>query len=207
MNELAEYLQRIGVLKSPYLIRAFGEVDRKNFVPEHFRNQAYEDVPLSIGYGQTISQPYTVAFMLGLLDPRPGETMLDIGAGSGWQTALLSHVAGQDEYHGRVWALERIPELCTLAQKNLAAYPELKKRVSFFCESAVTLPSVLPVLIQKIICAAELRTIPEEWIRRLGAGGTLVCPVESRIKKLVKRAGNAVQEESYDGFAFVPFIE
>lgn len=207
MNELAEYLQRVGVLKSPYLIRAFGEVDRKNFVPEYLRDQAYEDVPLPIGYDQTISQPYTVAFMLGLLDPRPGETMLDVGAGSGWQTALLSHVAGQDGCRGRVWALERIPELCALAQKNLAKYPELKKRISFFCESAVRLPHTLPPSVQKIICAAELHAIPEEWIRKLDIGGALVCPVGNQIKKLSKHIDGTVQEESYDGFVFVPFIE
>lgn len=207
MNELAEYLQQIGALKSRYLIHAFSEVDRKDFISEYLRWQAYEDVPLPIGHGQTISQPYTVAFMLGLLDPRPGEIVLDIGAGSGWQTALLSHVVGQNGYRGQVYALERIPELCALARKNLAKYPELEKRISFFCVSAVQLPHTLPTSVHKIICAAELRAIPEEWIHKLNTGGVLVCPVRNQIKKLIKHIDGTVQEESYNGFVFVPFIE
>ncbi len=80
-----------GYLKSPLLIEAFKKIDRKDFVPKDLGNLAYINEPLHIGFSQTISQPLTVAFMLELLDPRPGEKILDVGAGSGWQTALLAY--------------------------------------------------------------------------------------------------------------------
>ncbi|MBU4353125.1 L-isoaspartyl protein carboxyl methyltransferase, partial [Patescibacteria group bacterium] len=90
MNQLLKELIGAGVLKNQFVIAAFQKIDRKDFVTEECKNEAYLNVPLPIGYGQTISQPLTVAFMLEILQPEKGNKILEIGSGSGWQTALLS---------------------------------------------------------------------------------------------------------------------
>lgn len=90
---------------------AFRKVDRADFVPDSLLERADQNVPLPIGYGQTISQPSTVSFMLELLDSKPGNEILDIGSGSAWTTALLSAIAGET---GSVVGLEIIPELVAL---------------------------------------------------------------------------------------------
>src|SRR3989338_9901988 len=129
---------------------AFRAVPRANFVPQELRDQAYEDYPLPIGFGATISQPTTVAFMLEKLDVRLGQKVLDIGSGSGWTTALLAHLVGPK---GRVTGLEIVPELVTLGQRNLAKYYFLIRANKQIVESAeiqqaekgaVGLPRVAP---------------------------------------------------------------
>lgn len=93
-KELVQHLVFTGVLRTPAIVVAFKRVDRVDFVPEVYQDEAYQDYPLSIGFGQTISQPTTVAFMMELLGPMPGNTVLDIGSGSGWTTALLASLVG-----------------------------------------------------------------------------------------------------------------
>lgn len=117
--QLVEHLKQRGVLKTPALVEAFRAVDRRSFVPEEFFFNAYEDHPLPIGHGQTISQPWTVAFMLERLQPQPGNRVLDIGSGSGWTTALLAHVVGAE---GFVQGLELIDALVELGQQNLSLW-------------------------------------------------------------------------------------
>ena len=95
MDELIKNLIKSGVLRSSIIINALGSIDRVDFVPAEFRDEAYNDYPLSIGQGQTISQPYTVVFILELLSPQPGEKILEIGFGSGWQTAILAYMVSK----------------------------------------------------------------------------------------------------------------
>ena len=109
---LTIYLQESGVLKTPLIIDAFNAIDRKDFLPENIQDMAYSDEALPIGEGQTISQPYTVAFMLGLLDPRPGHIVLDVGAGSGWQTALLAHIVSSDNAVRRYFSAHPAQTAC-----------------------------------------------------------------------------------------------
>ena len=90
-EKLHRKLIRGGHLKTPRIIKAFKEIDRKNFLPEDLHDAAYFDQALPIGHGQTISQPLVVAFMLELLDPQPGEKILDVGTGSGWVATLIAH--------------------------------------------------------------------------------------------------------------------
>ena len=118
-QSLINHLINVGVLKTPEIIKAFYKIDRAFFVPKEFHDYAYEDYPLSIGYGATISQPYTVAFMLELLQPKKGEKILDVGSGSSWTTALLAHIVG---IKGKIFGVEIVPELIKFAKDNLKKF-------------------------------------------------------------------------------------
>ncbi|MGB9681196.1 MAG: protein-L-isoaspartate O-methyltransferase family protein, partial [Minisyncoccia bacterium] len=128
-EELIKELIEEGVLKSPKLIEAFLKIDRKDFVLEDLKEYAYLNQPLSIGFGQTISQPLVVAFMLELLEVQEGEKILDIGSGSGWTTALLSYLTGEK---GKVFAIERIPELKEFGEENVKKYNFVEKGIAKF---------------------------------------------------------------------------
>ena len=154
-NQLAAFLKETGVLKSAKVISAFETVDRRDFVPEEMKNLAYVDEPLPIGFGQTISQPSTVAFMLERLDVCDGDIVFDVGSGSGWQAALLAHIVGPT---GKIYTAEIIPELCEFAQENIKEYPELVERLVSECGNAATGVQSLPPResLDKIIAAATL---------------------------------------------------
>ena len=106
-SELVRHLIEEGYLKTERIIGAFSAIDRADFVLEEYKSEVYGDYPLPISYGQTISQPATVAFMLELLQPEAGDKVMDAGSGSGWQTAILASIVGEK---GSVYAVERIPE-------------------------------------------------------------------------------------------------
>lgn len=114
MPELVERLIKKGVLKTPGLIEAFLKNDRYNYVPVKYSWRAYENNPISIGFGQTISQPSTVAFMMELLQPKSGDKVLDIGFGSGWTSGILSVSVGKK---GSVLSVEIVPEVINLEKE------------------------------------------------------------------------------------------
>lgn len=192
------------------LANAFQHIARADFVPARWRGQAAIDAPLPIGWGQTISQPSTVAFMLELLQPQSGDRALDIGSGSGWVTVLLAYLVGET---GHVVALEIIPELCERGRANVAKYNFLAKGiVEIYCQDAVHgFPDRAPY--DKIIAAASLSqgygwqaSVPKSWTDQLKVGGRMVVPIESSIWLLVKKSANEFAETEYPGFAFVPFV-
>ena len=210
MKYLIKELMEERILKTPSIIEAFEKVDRKDFVPEELKDKAYLNTPLPIGYGQTISQPLTVAFMLELLQPEKGNRVLEIGSGSGWQTALLAHIVSGG---GKVFAAELIPELMDFGRKNVAKYDFIKKgTVEFHSFNAVKgFPEKAPF--DRIISAAAGKEIPSAWKEQLKIGGRIVAPVKDVIHLLAKKgplageAGETEFEESvYPGFAFVPLI-
>ena len=216
MEELIRQLKRAGALRSPHVEAAFRAVDRADFVPPAYQNQAYDDHPLPIGEGQTISQPSTVAFMLDLLDPKPGERILDIGFGSGWTSALLAAVVSRDERAadgprgrgtGSVYALERIPALCARGKKNVAAYRFAKRGiVEFFCRDGTAgLPEEAP-FDAILASAAAVRDIPPAWRRQVRTGGRIVAPVDGSVRRYTKQGQTAWTEEEFPGFAFVPLV-
>ncbi|KKU46623.1 MAG: Protein-L-isoaspartate(D-aspartate) O-methyltransferase [Parcubacteria group bacterium GW2011_GWB1_46_8] len=117
-QDLVTRLIQSNVLKTSAIIDAFKKIDRKDFVLEAFADEAYGNYPISIGGGQTISQPWTVAFMLELLNPLAGDRVLDIGSGSGWTTALLAHIVKDSKKQGKVFGIEIVPELCIRSYRS-----------------------------------------------------------------------------------------
>jgi len=217
MDELVEKLIQDGYLKTPLIIEAFKKIDRRDFVIDEFKDCAYINEPLQIGYGQTISQPLTVAFMLELLQPISGEKILDIGSGSGWQTSLLTYCV---QPNGKVYAIERIPELVEFGRKNIAKYNFFEKGiVELICgdgskgyANMVTRPELVEGF-DKIICAASAEEIPQEWKKQLKIGGRIVAPVKNSIWLIIKkshlpagRRGDDFEEQEFPGFAFVPLV-
>jgi protein-L-isoaspartate(D-aspartate) O-methyltransferase len=201
MKQLAEDLIKSGYLKTPEIIRAFYRVDRADFVSEKLKNEAYVNMPLPIGYGQTISQPLTVAFMLELLQPIKGDKILDVGSGSGWQSSLLAYVAGEK---GKVFAIERISELFELSKKNSKKYG-FKNLEFIFGDGSTGYEKEAPY--DKIIAAAAAsEKIPFALKKQLKVGGRLVVPVKNSVWLVVKKKENNYIEEEFPGFVFVPLI-
>lgn len=204
-NDLIKELLAYGVLKTPHIIAAFKAIDRIHFVPEALQASAYVNAPLPIGQSQTISQPLTVAFMLELLQPKPGDNILDLGSGSGWQTSLLAHIVGEK---GKVTGIEIIPELYNQSLKNIGAYNFLQKGIVEMHHMTGQAGYAKNALYDGIIAAASLTNeIPQAWKDQLKIGGRLVAPVGGSIIKLTKKPDGSFSEQEYSGFAFVPFVQ
>jgi protein-L-isoaspartate(D-aspartate) O-methyltransferase len=150
------------------VLDAMARVPRERFVPDRERGRAYEDAALSIGHGQTISQPYMVARIAEALAIRPGERLLDVGAGSGYQAAVLA------ELGARVVTIERIPELAEQARRNLAAagYGSVEVEVG---DGTLGLPERAPF--DAIAVAAAAPGFPQTLYDQLRPRGRLVVPV------------------------------
>ncbi len=202
-RQLVTDLIESGVLKTSEIITAFEVIDRADFLPVSELGQAYINEPLTLGFGQTISQPWTVAFMLEKLQVQIGQKILDIGSGSGWQTALLAHLVGQT---GKVIGLELIPELHQQSVKNIARYSFIRRDiVELHCLNAARgFPPASPF--DRIISAAAAPDIPSVWLEQLKVGGRLVAPVDSTIILVCKIAPDKFEREIFPGFAFVPFV-
>jgi len=207
-EELLNELIGSGALRTPELIEAFQKIDRRKFVLEEYEAEAYGNFPLPIGYGQTTSQPFTVAFMLEALNPAVGEKILEIGTGSGWQTAILAEMVGDE---GKVTGIERIPELKKMSEANLDEYSfvEDEKVVLVVADGSKGAPQELvpPGGFDKIIAAASGKNIPEEWKSQLKIGGRIVAPVENKVVVVDKISEKDYKMTEYPGFAFVPLIE
>ncbi|GAA5159693.1 protein-L-isoaspartate O-methyltransferase [Ornithinimicrobium tianjinense] len=178
---------------------AMTSVTRADFLPADLREHAAEDVPLRIGHGATNSQPSTVAAMLELLDPRPGDRVLDVGAGSGWTTALLAHLVGAG---GQVLGVELVPELATAAADLLARRGVGTATVETARVDVLGAPGRGPF--DRILVSAMARAVPDELVDQLADGGRLVVPVQGRML-VVDRSGQHVTTTTAPGYyRFVP---
>jgi protein-L-isoaspartate(D-aspartate) O-methyltransferase len=193
-RNLLKHLKNKGF--SEKLLHAFESVEREKFVPEEYQDLSYEDVALPIGYDQTISQPYTIAFMLRLLNVVDGEKVLEVGSGSGYVLSLLSELNPK----GKIFGIERIEELVKSSTSKLREYQNVEVIHS---DGSVGFEKESPF--DKILVSASAENIPEELIEQLKIGGTLVIPVKQSIYVLKKqKEGNEITE--YEGFVFVPLL-
>ena len=198
---VAEQIEGRG-LRDTAVLDAMRQVPREQFVHAGHQERAYDDGPLPIGVGQTISQPYIVALMIAKLELEPGSRVLEIGTGSGYAAAVLSRVASH------VYTVERIPELVELAQHNLArcGYKNVIIRQG---DGTIGWPEFAPY--DGIVVAAGSPKIPIELREQLAVNGRLIIPVgsERRVQRLVRltRTGpNAFHKEIMTHVRFVPLI-
>lgn len=209
MSLVVEQLIADKVIKNPLLVEAFRAINRQDFVRPEDKFEAEANAPLPIGSGQTISQPFTVAMMLEWLDPKPGERVLDIGSGSGWQTALLAHVVGRKP-GGQVVAIERVAELKEFGEKNVAKYNYVSSGVArcVLGDGGFGYAECAPY--NRIIAAAAAAHIPQPLLDQLTVGGRLVIPLgddwSQSIVVVDKTGENEYKEEQHPGFVFVPLI-
>ena len=201
-EELLNSLREKGFSKK--ILDAFSKVKRENFIPRNISAMAYEDTPLPIGRGQTISQPYTIAMMLSLIDLRKGQKVLEIGSGCGYVLALISEIIGKN---GKVYGIEVIRELAEKSRKNLMDYENIKV---YNKNGADGLEEKAPF--DRIIISAALRDIPEKIMGHLKNNGIIVAPKGSRFEQeliAIQRKSKSEFEikKKIPGFIFVPFVE
>ena len=202
-KDLIDQLIARGALKTERVITAFREIDRQEFVPLADRHLAYADIPLSLGYGATISQPYTVAVMLELLQPKINDHVLDVGAGSGWTAALLGKIVGPS---GSVTAIERLPQLAEAAESTLRHHrlPNVHYQIG---DASHGWPKNAPYDI--IHVAAAVDKVPGEYVQELKIGGRCLIPVGQTIQELTlvtKTDPDHQTTLSIPGWQFVPLI-
>jgi protein-L-isoaspartate(D-aspartate) O-methyltransferase len=183
------------------VLKAMRTVPRHEFVPEGERRLAYQDMPLPIGYGQTISQPFIVALMTDLLDLKPGATVLEIGTGSGYQAAVLSPLAE------RVFTIEIVPELGASARAVLQrlGYGNVEAKVA---DGYYGWPEAAPF--DGIVVTAAASQIPPPLIEQLKPGGRMVIPIGGAfaaqyLMLVEKRPDGGITTRQLLPVAFVPF--
>ncbi len=187
-------------IRDERVLAAFRRVPREIFVPEEERDRAYEDRPLGIGFEQTISQPYMVACMTEALELRGGEKVLEVGTGSGYQTAILAAL-GAD-----VWTIERIEALSACARGNLerAGFAGAHFRVG---DGTLGWPEEAPF--DRAIVTAGAPSLPVALVSQLRAGGSMVIPVGDEMEQelfLVRREGGRVTKKRICGCVFVKLL-
>ena len=201
---LIENLIEEGWLKTPRIIEAFKKIKRVDFLPKEIKDLAELNEALPIGYGQTISQPLVVAFMLEQLEPKEGDKILDIGSGSGWTSALLGEIVGKK---GRVIAIDIIPELVEFGKNNVAKYNFIEKGiVEFICADGSKGYQKEAHYDGILVSAAVQTEVPRAWKEQLKIGGRIVTPIGSSIWLFTKKSESKFEEIEYPGFAFVPLI-
>ena len=195
-------IRRNGVTDSRVLA-AMNEIDRGEFVPATFASRAYLDIPLPIPCGQTISQPTIVGIMTQALQVDSSHRVLEIGTGSGYQTAILSKLAK------RVFSLERHPRLAASARERIVDHFKRENVTLAVADGMMGLPDAAPF--DRIMVTAAHDDIPASLLDQLADGGILVMPVESpdNAQQLVKAVKTAKEIEYTDlcGVRFVPLLE
>jgi protein-L-isoaspartate(D-aspartate) O-methyltransferase len=183
------------------VLQAMGAIPRERFIDAAHRHEAYADEAVPIERGQTISQPWMVARMTELLAPAPGERVLELGTGSGYQTAVLAHLGA------RITSLERHAQLSDLARVRLEEMGLADRADLRIADGSLGDPAGAPY--DGIIVTAAAPSIPDALRDQLADGGRLVIPVGSRdrqILTLVVRRGNDWHETPHGACVFVPLV-
>lgn len=200
-RRLIEHLKSIGYLKSKNIEDALKNVPRELFVPEDIRYLAYRDAPLHIGNNQTISQPATVVAMTEALDVKGGQKVLEIGTGSGWQSALLAKLVGDK---GIVYTVEIIDDLVKMAEKNLKKLGINNVKV-IKGDGSMGLEKYAPY--DRILVTAGSPEIPKPLLKQLKADGLMVIPVGNLYLQhmyVVTKNKDRVEKKKIGNFMFVP---
>lgn len=189
-------------LDDPILLRAFEAVPREAFVAAELAAHAYADGPLPIGFGQTISQPYVVALSIAAAGIGPGDTVLEVGAGSGYAAAVIGQIAG------KVIAIERHPELARQAAQRIEQLGYDNVRI-FAGDGTLGRPAEAPF--DAIVAAASGSHLPEVLVDQLKPGGRIVMPLGDpgavqRLVKATKRDDGTLAEEDLGAVRFVPLV-
>ncbi len=186
-------------ITDPAVLAAFRSVPRERFIDPQYQKLAYIDAPLTIGEGQTISQPFTVAMMTQLLELKTTDRVLEVGTGSGYQAAILAEIVKD----GQVFTIERFANLATKAEKVLD-YKNVKVSVG---DGTRGLPDEAPF--DAIIVTAAAPEIPQPLIDQLALGGRLVMPVggdwhQEMIR--IRKEKEGIKKERFGGYRFVPLV-
>ena len=196
---LVEEIRNKGITDETVL-DAIGRVPRHAFMDSGFINFSYKDSAFPIGAGQTISQPYTVAFQTQLLEVKPHEKVLEIGTGSGYQATILSEIGAN------VYTIERQRELYIKSQQLLH---RLGYKMHFFYgDGYAGLPAYAPF--DRILVTAGAAEIPQTLVQQLKVGGRMVIPVGSEGQEmtlLVKKSETEIKQSNHGTFMFVPFLK
>lgn len=197
---MAELQLRQRGIRDERVLQAMAKVPRHEFVPASFQPQAYEDQPLPIGEGQTVSQPYIVAAMLESLELSASDRVLEVGTGSGYQTALLAELAAE------VFSIERHPPLAEAARAVLAqlGYRNVEVRVG---DGSLGWPEKAPF--DAIVISAAVPGIPPSLIAQMKEGSRVIAPVgtpEMQELQLIRLLGRELVVTRLDGCRFVPLI-
>ncbi|MEM1765895.1 MAG: protein-L-isoaspartate O-methyltransferase [Zestosphaera sp.] len=203
-EKLVKSLIEEGILKSEEVIRAMLSVPREEFVPLRYRELAYLDTPLSIGYGQTISAPHMVAIMTEALKPSRGNKVLEIGAGSGYQAAIIAEIVKPE---GHVWTIEIVPELAKFAEENLRRTSYSHYVTVVVGDGSRGYEEAAPY--DRIIVTAAAPKVPEPLISQLKEGGRIVIPVGDmyvQTLKIIEKRGGSLHVEDSVPCVFVPLL-
>ena len=199
-QHMVETQLRARGIRDQRLLDAMASIPRHEFVEARYRDQAYEDHPLPIGAGQTISQPYIVALMLDLLQLEPSSKVLEIGAGSGYQTAVLTQLAAH------VYSVERHPELAREAADTLSRLGLINFTV-ITGDGSRGLAEYAPF--DAIVVSAAASQVPPALFEQLREGGRMIIPVgppEAQELQLVRKQGGKALIVLREGCRFVPLI-
>jgi protein-L-isoaspartate(D-aspartate) O-methyltransferase len=200
-KKLTDVIRKKGITDDK-LLEAIGRIPRHFFLDSAFDDVAYEDRAFPIGEGQTISQPYTVAYQTFLLQVKPFEKVLEIGTGSVYQACVLAELGAQ------VYTIERQKKLFDINKQFsfLKKYPNIK---FFYGDGYEGLPTYAPF--DKVLITAAAPEIPQKLIDQLKPGGMMVLPLGAgdvqQMKRVTKLERGAIKEEVFDNFSFVPMVE
>lgn len=202
---LVESLVEEGVIRSKIVKEAMLKVPREEFVPIHLRHYAYEDTPLPIGYGQTISAPHMVALMCEEAQLAPGMRVLEIGTGSGYHAAVIAEIVGPK---GAVYSIERLAELSSFARRNLARTGYLDRVTLIIGDGSMGYPPAAPY--DRIIVTAAAPEVPPPLIDQLARNGIMVIPVGDRFNQILyvvrKKSDGSIEYRTVTPCLFVPLI-